>query len=61
MATFIFNGEQGVVFPTIALTVQPGDFFDAPDDFVAEGVTASKKAKSAPATIEVTPVEEGQI
>ena len=72
MATFTFNGAQAMVFPTIAVTVQPGDSFDAPDDFIAEDVTLSGKAKkadpapapapeTAPATIEEAPatVEEG--
>jgi hypothetical protein len=70
MAIFVFSGEQEVVFPTIAVTAQPGATFEAPDDFVAEGVTLAKKGKAAPitevaeivpATIESTPAEEGTI
>jgi hypothetical protein len=62
MATFVYNGEEPAIFPTIAVTVNPGDSFDAPDDFVAENVTIAKGKKAsapetAPATIEEAPAE----
>jgi hypothetical protein len=61
MATFVYNGEESAIFPTIAVTVNPSDSFDAPDDFVAENVTIAKGKKAdpapAPATIEEAPAE----
>ena len=41
---FTYNGEDERVFPTISLTVAPGDTFDAPDDFVAPDVVPSGTA-----------------
>ena len=58
MSSFVFNGEQAMVFPTIGVTANPGDVFDAPDDFVADDVTPAKVAKKATATIEEAPVAE---
>ena len=55
MATFTFNGEQAMVFPTIGVTAQPGDSFDAPDDFTVDGVTSAKASKKVTATIETAP------
>jgi hypothetical protein len=48
MATFTYNGTHEVVFPSIAVTVKPGDIFEAPDDFHAHNVTPAKKSKPAP-------------
>jgi hypothetical protein len=49
MATFIYNGEDERVFPTISVTVKGGDSFEAPDDFTAPNVAPkSTKAKPAP-------------
>ena len=48
MATFTYNGTYEIVFPSIAVTVAPGDSFEAPDDFTALNVTPAKKSKSAP-------------
>jgi len=48
MATFTYNGEYEIVFPSIAVTVKPGDTFEAPDDFTAPNVTPAKKSKPAP-------------
>jgi len=61
MATYTFTGEQTTVFPTIGVTVNVGDSFDAPDGFVAEFVTLAGKTKKVASVIEpevdVTPVE----
>ena len=61
MATFIFTGEQTMVFPDLALTLNPGDSFDAPDGFVADFVTVAGKTKKVASVIEpeidLTPVE----
>jgi hypothetical protein len=45
----------------LALTLNPGDSFDAPDDFVSEFVTLTGKTKKVASVIEpevdLTPVE----
>lgn len=46
MGKFVYNGVDERVFPAISLILNPGDEFDAPDDFVAADVTPkSKKAQ----------------
>lgn len=47
MATFIYNGEGVRIFPTISKIVEPGEKFEAPDDFSAVDVTPVK-SKSNP-------------
>jgi hypothetical protein len=64
MAKFQFNGEVAVVYPTLGLTVQPGDVFEAPDGFDAPFITASRAkvtvtSDAEPATADlVAPVED---
>ena len=62
MATFTFTGEQTMVFPDLALTLNPGDSFDAPDGFVADNVVVAGKTKKVASVIEpevdVTPAPE---
>jgi hypothetical protein len=36
---FTYNGSDERVFPSIAVTVEPGDTFEAPDDFSATDVS----------------------
>lgn len=51
MARFHYSGEEERVFPTLGLAVVPNAEFDAPEDFVFEGVAKvanpSKKAAAA--------------
>ena len=50
MASYTYTGDSVCEFPTLALTVKPGDTFDAPDDFVAADVApAATIKKAAPA------------
>jgi hypothetical protein len=50
MSRYQYNGEDVREFPTISITVNPGDQFDAPDGFAADGVVAaSQSKKTAPA------------
>jgi len=49
MASFTYTGEDERSFPTISTTVEPGDKFDAPDDFSAPDVSPSKSTKATPA------------
>jgi hypothetical protein len=50
MSRFQYNGEDVREFPTISVTVNPGEQFDAPDGFTADGVVAaSQSRRTAPA------------
>ena len=55
MATYQYNGDEVREFPTLVLTVNPGDTFDAPDDFVAADVTSSTNKKAAAPAVAPTP------
>jgi hypothetical protein len=39
---FTYNGTDERVFPSLSIVVQPGDSFEAPDDFSAANVSAPK-------------------
>jgi hypothetical protein len=39
---FTYNGTDERVFPSLSIVVQPGDSFDAPNDFSATNVSALK-------------------
>jgi len=47
MASYTFTGDSVREFPTLVLTVKPGDTFDAPDNFVAADVTSAGASKKA--------------
>lgn len=49
MATFTYIGEDIRTFPTLGITVKKGDKFEAPDEFNAPYVTATKTTKATPA------------
>jgi hypothetical protein len=42
---FTYNGSDERVFPSIAVIVEPGDTFEAPDDFSAENVSPITSTK----------------
>lgn len=42
MTTFIYKGEGERVFPSIGITVQPNEKFEAPNDFNAPDVLQIK-------------------
>jgi hypothetical protein len=48
MASYTYTGTEVREFPTLVLTVNPGDTFDAPDDFVSADVTPAAGKKAAP-------------
>ena len=51
MATYQYNGDEVREFPTLGLTVKPGDTFDSADEIISADVTlasASKKTTPAP-------------
>jgi hypothetical protein len=56
MASYTYTGDVVLEFPTLVLTVKPGDTFDAPDGFVAANVAPATGKKAAPAAAPVTPI-----
>lgn len=60
MATYEYNGDADLEFPTLGITVKKGDQFEGPDGITASGVSvvAGKAGKATPvATEKETPVE----
>jgi len=55
MASYTYTGEGARDFPTLVLTLNPGDTFDAPADFVAADVVPASGKKAAPAVTAATP------
>ena len=49
MAKFTYTGEDVRTSPTLGITVTKGDEFEAPDDFSAHNVSATKTTKATPA------------
>jgi hypothetical protein len=55
MATYIYEGETEVVFPSIGITVKSGETFEAPEGFAAQGVSIAKNStKTAKVVVEET-------
>ena len=50
MATYQFTGDYETVFPSLGVTVKPGDTFEAEDGIVAANLTLASAKKTAPAT-----------
>jgi len=49
MATYQYNGDEEKVFPTLGVTVKPGDTFDTTDEVISADVTlASAPKKTTP-------------
>jgi hypothetical protein len=48
---FTYNGTDERVFPSLSIVVQPGDSFDAPDNFSAANVLAPKAAPDPTPTV----------
>lgn len=46
MAKFTYIGEDTRNFPTLGITVSNGDEFEAPDNFSAPDVSATKTTKA---------------
>lgn len=57
MAKYTYTGSDERVFPTIAVTVKPGDSFDAPDNFSAPDVSATTQVAPTPTP---TPTQESE-
>lgn len=59
MATYQYNGDDVQEFPTLGLTVKPGDTFESKDEVISANVTlAGKKTTSAPSAATDTTVGE---
>ena len=60
MATYIYNGDGEKDFPTLGLTVKPGDTFDSADEIVNADVTlASATKKTTPTPVAATTTTQG--
>ena len=56
MAKFVYNGEVELTFPTLGLTVNKGDVFEAPAD-VANNVIVLSTSKAAPVVADPAPTD----
>jgi len=45
MATYQYNGDEVKEFPTLKLTVKPGDTFDSADEIISADVTLASAPK----------------
>jgi hypothetical protein len=52
MAKYQYDGESELYFPSLGLTVNQGDIFEAPEGLTALGVTPVTKSKNTTATEE---------
>lgn len=51
MATYQYNGDEVREFPTLGLTVKPGDTFDSVDEIISADIalaSAPKKTTTTP-------------
>jgi len=48
MATYQYNGDEVKEFPTLGLTVKPGDTFDSADEIISADVTLASAPKKTP-------------
>jgi len=49
MATYQYNGDEVKEFPTLKITVKPGDTFESADEIISADVTlASTPKKTTP-------------
>ena len=60
MATYKYNGEEVLVFPTVPITVKNGDTFEGPDGLEYEGLTIvdGKKSKLVDKQETIDPVPQ---
>ena len=48
MATYQYNGDGEREFPTLGLTVKPGDTFESKDEIISADVTLASAPKKTP-------------
>jgi hypothetical protein len=58
MVTYEYTGEGELVFPTIPVTVNKGDQFEAPAGLIADGLKVVGQKDSAPAVSEAQKIKE---
>ena len=46
MATYIYNGDEVREFPTLGLTVKPGDTFESAEEIISADVTLAAPKKT---------------
>jgi len=56
MATYQYNGDEVREFPTLKLTVKPGDTFESADEIISADVTLAVKKTPAPSAATDTTV-----
>jgi hypothetical protein len=54
MASYTYTGDATLQFPTLVLTVNPGDTFEAPADFTATDCAPSVKKPTPSAPSDTT-------
>jgi hypothetical protein len=55
MATYQYNGDDVREFPTLTLTVKPGNTFESKDEIISADVTlASASKKTTPASTDAS-------
>lgn len=54
MATYIYKGEEVLVFPTLSVTVKNGDTFEGPDGLEYDGLEVIDGKKSKPSDVKQT-------
>jgi hypothetical protein len=60
MATYLYSGDQVKEFPTLGLTVKPGETFDSADEVISADVTlASAPKKTIPTPSAATDTTQG--
>lgn len=52
MASFTYNGEQELEFPTLGAVVKKGESIEAPDDFAHPAFSAAKGKPAPTKTLE---------
>jgi len=55
MATYLYNGDDVREFPTLGLTVKPGDTFESADEVISANVTLASALKKTTPTPSAAP------
>lgn len=58
MATYVYNGEVEIVYPTLGLTLTPGDTFDSIEELDLPDVSLSTKKNKTTSVVEPETVSE---
>jgi hypothetical protein len=58
LATYVYNGEVEIVYPTLGLTLTPGDTFDSIEELDLPDVSLSTKKNKTTSVVEPETVSE---